>query len=356
VRHWIALRALDPRAGLAIEPVRPFLDNRFQPHGQAQQRLAQVFQRFERFGGGFQHRPVELRGFGFQAIARLGPAAFVARQHGGAHGGEQALHRPIGRAFADARQPAIGGQEFGRFARLGDRGGALVVIAGDIRQPRRKPAPPPARLAFRADHPAAQLDRLGPGQRRAERAVGRVEHMVPFVEHDARGALRRIAPARGVDHDQRVVGDHQLGLGTGASGPLDEAFAIMRAAGIDAFAALVGQRGNAALAEQRAQPAGQIAADHVAILAIGGPARHQVRQDRRAPGKAALQRVFQIEQAQVILAPLAHHHRRRRLAARRRLGKGARAFAAQLALQRLGIGGNPDRAARTLGPQRGGAR
>jgi hypothetical protein len=103
--------------------------------------------------------------------------------------------------------------------------------------------------------------------------------MVAFVEDDAGGALGDIAAPRGVDHHQRMVGDDQFGLGAGAGGALDEAFAVMRAAGIDAFAAPVCQRRHAALAEQRGQPAGQIAADHVAIRAIGGPARDQLRHD-----------------------------------------------------------------------------
>ncbi|MFN5760288.1 MAG: hypothetical protein ACK440_11940, partial [Sphingomonadaceae bacterium] len=67
----------------------------------------------------------------------------------------------------------------------------------------------------------------------------------------------------------------------------------MRAARINAFAAPIRQRGRAIAAEQRGQPAGQIAAYHIAIAAIGGPARHQLRQYSRPSGKAALQRVFQ---------------------------------------------------------------
>ena len=124
----------------------------------------------------------------------------------------------------------------------------------------------------------------------------------------------------------------------------------MRATGINAFAAPVCQRGDAPLAEQRAEPPRQIATDHVAILRIGGPAGHHLRQDRGAPGEPALQRVFEVEQAQVVFAPLAHHDRR--AAIRAQAGPGAAAFAAQLALQRLGVSRNPDRAAAFLRPQR----
>jgi hypothetical protein len=79
----------------------------------------------------------------------------------------------------------------------------------------------------------------------------------------------------------------------------------MRAAGIDAFAAPVGQRGRAGAAEQARQPAGQVAADHVAVLRIGRPAPDQLGEDRRAPGERALQRILEVEQAQIILAALA---------------------------------------------------
>src|SRR3546814_19422082 len=90
-----------------------------------------------------------------------------------------------------------------------------------------------------------------------------------FIEYEARGPPRLVLPrawprakprTRCIDHHQRMVGDHQIGLGACAHRALDEAFAVMRAPGIDAFAALVGQRRNPALAEQRAEPAGQIAA------------------------------------------------------------------------------------------------
>ena len=127
----------------------------------------------------------------------------------------------------------------------------------------------------------------------------------------------------------------------------------MRAPGIDAFAAPVGQRGHPALTEQRGQPAGQVAADHVAVLRIARPARHQLRQDRGAPGEPALQRVLQIEQAQVVLAALADDDARRGLGVGIG-GKRARAFAAKLALQRLGVGRDPHSPARLLGPHRGG--
>src|SRR3546814_5017761 len=86
----------------------------------------------------------------------------------------------------------------------------------------------------------------------------------------------------------------------------DEAFAEMRTAGIDALAAPVGERGGAVAAEERGEPAGKVAADHVAVAAVGGPARDELREDRGAARKAALQRILEVEQAEIIFAPLAH--------------------------------------------------
>ncbi len=254
--------------------------------------------------------------------------------------------------LGEAAKPAVRGQRLRGNDRIFDRFAARIVVTGDIRQPGRKPAPASAAVLFGADNPAPQLDRFLPGQRSGKGTVGGVEHVVSFVEHDPRRAAGRIAAACGVDHHQRVIGDHQIGLRRIAGAAFDEAFAVMGAAGIDAFAALVGQRGNPALAEQRAQPTGQVAADHVAILRIGGPARDQMRKDCGATREPALQGVFQIEQAEVVLAPLAHHHGRRTIGACGR--PRAAAFAAQLALQVLGIGRYPHGPARPFGPERGG--
>ena len=41
--------------------------------------------------------------------------------------------------------------------------------------------------------------------------------------------------------DERMIGDDDIGLAGGTHGALDEAFAVMRAGGIDAFAAPVGE-------------------------------------------------------------------------------------------------------------------
>src|SRR5207253_8615098 len=104
---------------------------------------------------------------------------------------------------------------------------------------------------------------------------------------------------------QRVVGDDDVRLPAGMLGPLDEAAAVMGAAGIDAFAAAVGEGGGAGAAEQARQPAWQVAADHVAVLGVSCPAPDQLGEDRGAAGECALQRVLEVEQAEVILAAFA---------------------------------------------------
>ena len=168
-----------------------------------------------------------------------------------------------------------------------------------------------------------------------------------LVEDHPRRRTLALASACGVDHHQRVVGDDDVGILGGAGRAFDEAFAPVRAASIDALAAPVGQRGCACSAEQRRQPAGQIAADHVAITAICRPACRQPRKDRRASGKATLQRILQIEQTQVILPPLAHCH----LGAMGCLvGVKPPRFARELALQVLGEGRDMHGAARCRAP------
>ena len=171
--------------------------------------------------------------------------------------------------------------------------------------------------------------------------------MMSLVEQDP--PRRVLARARGVDHHQRVVGDDDVRLAARPLGALDEAAAVMRAAGIDALAAAVGQRGRAGAAEQARKPAGQVAADHVAVLGVRRPAPDQLREDRGAAGERALQRILEVEQAQIILAALADDDLARALL---RVGEQLGPLAVELPLQRLGEGRDPDRAAGLLRPQR----
>ncbi|MCY1169613.1 hypothetical protein D9M73_96580 [compost metagenome] len=347
-------RAFDARARRAIHPVGRFVEHRLESPPERHQRAHQRIQRFRRRASRLDQAGIGLGKLGLQAITRI--AARIAPRFGAgigepAHRRQQRLDRPERRALAQALQPAIARQRLRRVHRIGDRARAALVIARHIGQPRREPAPPPAPARFGAEHPTPELDRLGTGQRGREHRVGGIEQMMPLVEHIARRARIRFAPARGIDHHQRMVGDDQIGIGTRARRLFDEAFAVMRTTGIDALAAPVGERGRAVAAEQGRQPAGQIAADHIAVRAIRRPARDEVREDRGAPGEPALQRVLQVQQAQVILAALARDHLR---PADCRIGKEPRAFMPQLPLQRLGEGRHPHRAIGLLRPERSG--
>src|SRR5205085_6917828 len=104
---------------------------------------------------------------------------------------------------------------------------------------------------------------------------------------------------------QSMVGDHKVRFAARALGAFDEAAAVMRTTGIDAFAAAVCERGRPGAAEQARKPSRQVAADHVPVLRVGGPAANQLRQDCGAASERTLQRVFEIEQAEIILASLA---------------------------------------------------
>ncbi len=123
---------------------------------------------------------------------------------------------PDGMFSATPSQPAIARQSLRRHPRQFDGEPAFLVIRRDIGEPRRQPAPPPACLAFGTDDPAAQLDRFLPGQRCSKHRIRRIEQMMAFVEDDPRRPAHFIAPARGVDHHQRVVGDDDIGLRAGA--------------------------------------------------------------------------------------------------------------------------------------------
>ena len=138
--------------------------------------------------------------------------------------------------------------------------------------------------ALGAEQPAAQLGGLQPGQLGGEGAVGGVEQVVALVEHVAgrHGAVVQPAPG-GLRHHQRVVGHHQLGGAGAADRVLDEAAPPVRAGGVDALAAPVGEaqrcmRG----AEQFGEPAGQVAALDVAVVGRQRPAGDQAERDQRA--------------------------------------------------------------------------
>ena len=231
-------RTVDARARLTVEPVGRILEDRLQPSCQRGQRLGQAFE-YLCGGSSARHQStVGLRELGLKPVScflRLRP-----REHGAAHLRQQAFDRPELSAFNQPLQPAVRRQCLGRFDRRVERARALVIVGRDIHQPRRQAPPPSSRTAFGPDNPAAQLDRLLSAERHSESRIGGVEQMMPLIEQDP---ARRVLPrSRRVDHHQSMIGDHDVGLAARPFGPLDEASAIVRTAGIDAFAPAVGQR------------------------------------------------------------------------------------------------------------------
>ncbi len=341
-------RPLDARAGLRVQPIGRILEHRFEALGQGHERPQQMLHRLDGRRGRLDQIGIELGDLGLQSVSRI--LRRGARIDRPPHRREQRLQRAERRPLPHALQPSVPRKRPRRLNRRVERQRARFVIGRDVAQPGGKAAPAPARLPFGADQPPPELDRLLPGQRRREGGIGRIEQVMALVEDDPR-RTSRFPPARGIDHHQRVVGDHDVGVGARSRRSFDEAFAVMRAAGIDAFAAPVGERRGAGAAEEGRQPSRHVAAHHVSVAGIGGPPRHQLRQDRCPPGKAALKSIFEVEQAKVIFPPFADHHLALALV---RIGKDALAFAVELPLQRLGEGRHPDRAVRFPRPERGG--
>ena len=96
------------------------------------------------------------------------------------------------------------------------------------------------------------------------------------------------------------------------------------------------------------EPAGQVAADHVAVARGADPARHDAERGCVVrPHRQARHRLLEIQQAEIVLAPLAQHH-----AARLDLGIGIEPveLAGDLVLEVAGEGRDPHRALVLLGP------
>ena len=258
----------------------------------------------------------------------------------------------IGRLVVQARRPARRRQGARRLQRRVQRRFQRRPAGHQLLQAPAQAAGARA-SALGAEQPAAQLGRLDAGEFGGEGAVGGVEHVVALVEHVAHRhrVVVDAAPGR-LRHHQGMVGHHQLGAAGAADGVLDEAAPPVRAGGVDALAAPVGEPAGQPGAEQLGKPARQVAALDVAVAGGQRPARHQAerhRRGRRGDGRG-VHRVLEIEQAQIVLAPLAHHHA---AAALRRVAVQPGQLRLDLALQMAGEGGNPHRALVALGPQAG---
>ena len=323
-------RAVDPRAGCAIQPVRRVLKDRFEPPAQDHQGAKDGVERGDGGFDGGDGRPIKPGGFGFKAVTGIfGIGTGIDLP---ADGGEQGLHGSEGRAIGDPLEPSVSGQGHRGVGRGGNRVSAFGIIARHIAKPRRKPAPAPARPAFGADDPAAQLNRFLPRERGCEHGIGGIGEMMPFVEDDSCRRISAFPPPSRIDHHQCMIGDDEIGLRGRPRRAFNEAFPVVRATGIHAFATAVGECRRSVAAEQGREPAGKIPAHHISIARVGGPAGDELRKDGRPSCEAALKRIFQIEQAEVILSPLANDHLGAPLPA---IGVEPGAFAIKLSLKGL---------------------
>ena len=164
-------RAFDPRARRAVHPVGPFLQHRFEPAAEADERADQGVQRMRRRASRLDQGRIRLGQLGLQSVARIGTgilARLGPRIGQPAHRREQRLDRPERRALAQPLQPTLACQRARGHDRFGNRPRAALVIARDIGQARLQPAPPPAPAGFGSENPAPDLDRLATGQRGRE--------------------------------------------------------------------------------------------------------------------------------------------------------------------------------------------
>ena len=261
------------------------------------------------------------------------------------------------------------------FARQGGGGadgvvqglGRRLVVGAEVAKPLFETASATA-AAFGSSDPAAQLGGFLTRQTGGKGAVGGVEQMVALVEDDAfEGgglpvlfqAARGAGPVEGgLGHDQGVIGDDEVGSTAGADGLFDETGPVVGTGGVDAFAAPVDQIAGARPAdpggdrEQARQPAGEVAAGHVAVAAVQGPAAGQGQADQVAVAELrGLDHVLQVQQTEVVLAAFSNH---RLDLAHGGVGPQGLALAVDLALEGAGVGRDPGRALVPLGPERGG--
>ena len=190
--------------------------------------------------------------------------------------------------------------------------------------------------------------------------------MVALVKDDAfqlgglavsLGAPRGASPVEGrLGQDQGMIGDDDVGAAGTTDRLLHEAGSVMRTAGMDALPAPIHQIGRAGLGdrwhgEQGGQPSGEVAAGHVAVAGGAHPPRGQAHADQvGAPQLGGVGLILKVEQAEIILAPLADHGL---FGADLGVGVEGVALALDLALEGAGIGGDPDGRTVGLGPERG---
>ena len=273
-----ARHALDAGALARIELVGLGLELGAQRLAQPAHRREHLVQRLAQAIGGLEQAGIERPHVAFLAEALV--LARRARAHLLAHQGQELLGRAQHRAVGQPRLPVGRGQALGEIEQAAQRRLRLGVLAQKVADAAFEAAGAAAAPSLGAQKPAPQVGGFDAAQMRAERAVGGVEQVMALVEHVAQRPRGVVEPAhRRLDHHQRVVGDHDVGLAGAADGAFDEAFAVMLAGRIDALAAPVGQPRDAAAAHQVEQPGRQVAADHVAVAAGQRPARQQAEAD-----------------------------------------------------------------------------
>ena len=180
---------------------------------------------------------------------------------------------------------------------------------------------------------------------------------MPLVEHIAQRRHATLVVverqqrrmARRLHHRQRMIGDDDPARSRLAHDALQETAPVVRTRRVDALALPVGQR--AREPRLRPSPRRKIATLQIAALRRRQPARDEAQrhglafhQHRQPP-----RRLFEIEQTDIILAPLAHRHLLGTLGL---VGINAREFLPDLALKVFRIGRNPNRAFVALCPKR----
>ncbi len=242
----------------------------------------------------------------------------------------------------------------GRLDRFGERVHGLGVAVDEVADPLPEPTGPGPASRLGAQDPAPKIGRFAGRKVGRERAVGGVEQVMALVEDIAgrkpvfaAGASGKAAQG-GLDHHQGMIGDDDIGAPGPAHRVFDETAAVMPARRIDAFAPGVRQIQGRAVAQQIGEPGREIAADHVAVPGVEGPAGHQAerrggaatRLGAAAPSGRPGQRLVEIQKAEVILPPLADDDP---VGLFRRVGEQPVELAVQLPLQVAGKGADPHR-------------
>jgi len=166
-----------------------------------------------------------------------------------AHQGQELLGGTEDGAVGQPRLPVGRRQLLSQVEQAAQRLLGVQVLPQQVAQPSFQAACAAAATTLGAEQPAAQVGGFDAAQMRPEGAVGGVEQVMALVEHVAQRPRRIVEPAhRRLDHHQRVVGDHDVGLAGAADGAFDEALPVVLARRVDAFAAPVGEPRDAAAA------------------------------------------------------------------------------------------------------------